>query len=64
MLDEYSDVLVSAEVMEILNIKKEQLYELIRTKKLPAYKIGKKEWRFNKVTLINHLLALEQTLAK
>ena len=59
MLAEYSDVLNSKDIMAILDIKKEQLYELIKTKKLPAYKIGKKQWRFNKGTLINHLLALE-----
>jgi len=59
MLNDYPDILNSKEVMEILGIKKELLYEMIKCKKLPAYKINKKEWRFNKGTLIKHLIALE-----
>jgi excisionase family DNA binding protein len=59
MLDRYPDVLSSKEVMEILDISKVLLYEMIREKKLKAYKVGR-EWRYNKNTLIKNLIALEK----
>jgi excisionase family DNA binding protein len=59
MLDGFPDIMNSKDVMSVLDIKKELLYELIKQKKIPAYKIGKKEWRFNKDTLLKHLHKLE-----
>lgn len=59
MLDEYNDILKAREVMKILGVSKELLYELVHTEQLPAYRIGKKGWRFNKQSLISHLTALE-----
>ena len=55
MLEEYPDILTSREIREILAVSKELLYELIKTKRIPAYKLGKKEWRFNKAELIECL---------
>ena len=55
MLDEYDDILTSKETMQILKISKKLLYALIREKRLPAYKLGKKDWRFNKDDLITYL---------
>ncbi len=60
MLEEYPDVMTTKEVMEVLAISKELLYELVRLKQLPAYRLGKKSWRFNKSSLINHLINLEK----
>ena len=57
MFNDYPDILTSKEVMEILAISKELLYDLIKTKQIPAYKLGKKEWRFNKADLIECLTA-------
>ena len=59
MLEDYPDVLTTREVMEILDITKNLLYELIHTKQLPAYRIGKKKWRINKNSLIGYLSRLE-----
>ena len=59
MLEDYPDVLTTREVMEILDITKNLLYELIHTKQLPAYRIGKKKWRINKNSLIDYLSRLE-----
>jgi len=60
MLDTYLDILTSKNVMEILTISKELLYELIRTKRIPAYKISKKEWRFNKEDILNYISDLKK----
>ena len=60
MLDEYSDVLTVKDVCQILKFSKDMLYTLIQTKQIPAYKFGKKEWRFNKASLIKHLKAMEK----
>ena len=60
MLDEYPDVLTTREVMEVLAVSKDLLYKLIETDQIPAYRLGKKSWRINKTSLINHLLALEK----
>lgn len=60
MLEDYPDVLNTKEVMEILDITKNLLYELIHTKQLPAYRLGRKKWRINKNSLINYLTRLER----
>ena len=60
MLENYADVLTSKDVMNILTVSKELLYELIKSKQIPAYKLGKKGWRFNKQTLIKHLKSMEK----
>ena len=60
MLNEYPDVLTVRDVCQILKFSKDMLYDLIQTKQIPAYKFGKKEWRFNKQTLVKHLKAMEK----
>lgn len=59
MLDEYPDILNTKEVMEVLDITKNLLYELIHKHELPAYRLGKKKWRINKDSLIKYLRKLE-----
>ena len=60
MLKDYPDILNSKQVMEILDISKEFLYKLIKSKRLPCYRIGNKDWRFNKAELIAHIKSLAQ----
>ena len=62
ILEDFPDILCSSEVMCILNVKKEQLYNLIRRKQIPAFKLAEnsKSWLFNKDTLIEHLHTLEK----
>ena len=55
MLEKYPDVLNTQEVMEILGITKNLLYELIHKQEIPAYRLGKKKWRINKDSLIKYL---------
>ena len=55
MLEEYPDVLNTKEVMEILDITKNLMYELIRSGTIRAIKIGKKQWRITKDDLITYL---------
>lgn len=60
MFEEYPDVLNTTEVMQILDITKNTLYELIHSGELPAFRIGKKKWRVNKDSLIKYLHSLEK----
>lgn len=55
MLEEYPDVLNTNEVMEILDITKNLMYELIYSGTIRAIKIGKKQWRITKDDLITYL---------
>ena len=48
MLRYYPDILTPREVMEILSISKNTLYHLIREERLPAFRLGKRNWRFRK----------------
>jgi len=59
MLNDYPCILNSAEVMQILDISKKKLYNLIQTKQIPSYKLGR-SYRFNKDTLIRHLKTIEE----
>jgi len=55
MLEAYPDVLTTRDVMKILNITKNLMYELIHTSQISAYKLGKRDWRINKQDLIRYL---------
>lgn len=55
MLDEYPEVLTPQEVMEILGIGKNMLYELIWNGTIPAFRLGKKKWRILRKELIAYL---------
>ena len=59
MLENYGDILTAQEVMAILKIHKQLLYDLIQTNQLPAYRVGKKVWRFNKHSFIKYLNSQE-----
>lgn len=60
MLENYPDILNSKQVMQILGISKELLYKLIKAKRLPCYRIGGKDWRFNKEALTAHINSLSK----
>ena len=60
MLAEYPDVLTTKDVIKILSVSKEYLYELISKDKIPAYRLGDRHWRFNKETLIQYLNSHEK----
>ena len=48
MLRCYPDILTPRDVMEILSISKNTLYRLIREERLPAFRLGRRSWRFRK----------------
>ena len=48
MLEDYPDVLNTKEVMEILDITKNLMYELIHTDQIHAFRLGSKNWRISK----------------
>ena len=58
MFEDYPDVLSSRDVMQMLNLSKEVLYKLIKANRLPAYRIGNKNWSFNKKDIVAQLDAL------
>lgn len=55
MLDEYPDVLNTDEVISILSISRNLLYQLINSGELPAMRVGSKIWRIRKDNLIQYL---------
>lgn len=55
MLDDYPDVLMPMEVMEILGIGRNLLYQLMQDGTIPAFRLGKKMWRVSKKDLIVYL---------
>ncbi len=55
MLENYPDVLTINEVLEILGISRNMLYDLIHSGYIPAYRLGKKIWRINKTELCLYL---------
>ena len=42
------DILVAEEVAEILRVDKQRVYELVRTKRIPNIRLGKRQYRFSK----------------
>lgn len=55
MLESYPDVLTPREVMEILGIGRNLLYELMQNGTIPAFRLGKKMWRILKKDLIEYV---------
>lgn len=55
MLDDYPDVLMPMEVMEILGIGRNLLYQFMQDGTIPAFRLGKKMWRVSKKDLIVYL---------
>ena len=56
MLFNYPDILTGKEVMELLSISKNTLYHLIRSEQLPAFRLGKRCWRFRREDLERYLM--------
>ncbi|MEA5083615.1 hypothetical protein SDC9_158649 [bioreactor metagenome] len=52
MLEDYPDILTPKEVMEILGISKNTLYQLINKGSIPATRLGYKLWRIQKQALL------------
>ena len=55
MLQEYPDILTPKEVMEILGVGKNLLYELLKDGVIPAKRIKGKIWRIAKKDLICYI---------
>ncbi|MDD3570368.1 MAG: helix-turn-helix domain-containing protein [Lachnospiraceae bacterium] len=55
MLEDYPDILTPKEVMEILGISKNTLYQLINNGEIPATRLGRKLWRIQKQALMEFL---------
>lgn len=55
MLEDYPDVLTPHEVMEILGIGRNLLYQLMQEGTIPAFRLGKKMWRVLKKDLIGYV---------
>lgn len=55
MLDDYPDILTPREAMEILGIRKNLLYSLIKEGKLPAKRVGGKLWRIAKKDIVRFI---------
>ena len=53
-LDDYPDVLLPEEAKEILGIGRNKIYTLLKTKELPAKKIGR-QYRIPKKALSDYL---------
>jgi excisionase family DNA binding protein len=54
MLEKYNDVLTSKEVLDILHISKNTLYDLLNKNMIPYIKIGR-SYRISKKSLIEFL---------
>ena len=55
MLYKYPDILTASDVMEILSISKNTLYKMIRSHRLPAFRLGDRCWRFRREDLEYYL---------
>ena len=55
MLHRYPDILTTRDVMEILSISKNTLYHMIRDRRIPAFRLGNRCWRFRRDDLEYYL---------
>ena len=55
MLYKYPDILTATDVMDILSISKNTLYKMIRSHRLPAFRLGDRCWRFRREDLEYYL---------
>lgn len=55
MLEDYQDYLTPREVQMILGVSATTVYELMKSKQIPAFKLGKKMWRIPKQSLVDYL---------
>ena len=56
MLYGYPEILTGSDVMNILSVSKNTLYHLIKSERLPAFRLGKRSWRFRREDLERYLL--------
>jgi len=55
MLDEYNDIMTIADVMKVLYIGKNRVYELLKKKDLKGFRIGK-TWKIPKKAVEEYIL--------
>lgn len=41
-------LLVAGEVAELLRVDRQRVYELVRTKQIPAIRVGERQYRFSR----------------
>ncbi|MDD7403680.1 MAG: helix-turn-helix domain-containing protein [Butyribacter sp.] len=54
MLENYDDILLPEEAAEILKIGMNQMYKILNTGELKAYRVGR-SWRIPKENIINYI---------
>lgn len=59
MLEDYPDVLTPSEVMEILGIGRNLLYQFMQDGTISAFRMGKKKWRVLKRDLIVYVTGMD-----
>ena len=55
MLDQYPDILSVSDLQKILGIGRGLVYELLRTKQIPAVRVGKRKWRISKSKIMDYM---------
>lgn len=55
MLDQYPDLLNANDLRSILGIGRGLVYELLRTKQIPAIRVGQRKWCIPKSAVIEYL---------
>ena len=56
MLSNYPEILTPKDLIEILNLSRNTIYDMLRNGIIPSYKVGNgKIWRINKDDLIDYL---------
>ena len=54
LLNDYPDILTVEELCEVLNIGANFAYELLNTKEIPAFRIGRR-WKIPKESVIHYI---------
>ena len=55
MFEEYGDLLTPEECIEILQVGKNQVYSLLISGEIKAFKIGARKWKIPKESLILYI---------
>ena len=59
MLEEYGDFLTIPEICEILDVGKNTVYDLLKTKKIKNFRIGKR-YRVTRDAVVDYILYAQQ----
>lgn len=59
MLNHYGDIMTVPDVAEVLNIGKNRVYELLESKALKGFRIGR-VWKIPKDALLDYILSRSQ----